>query len=73
MTEERFAAWLAPFNLSQNSLLQCLELGQAVLHRRKTEATEREKSLGMIVTEKRSEVIRHGAQPLEQPETRQQE
>lgn len=73
MTAEGFAAWLAPFNLSQDSLLQCLELGQLVLHRRKAEATEREESFGMAVTERRSEVIRQGAQPREQPQTRQQE
>ena len=30
MSEEGFAAWLAPFELSQDRLVQCLELGQVV-------------------------------------------
>ena len=42
MTEEGFAAWLVHFNLSQDRVLQCLELGQVVLQRRKAKATERD-------------------------------
>lgn len=42
MTEEVFAAWLVHFNLSQDRVLQCLELGQVVLQRRKAKATERD-------------------------------
>jgi len=49
MSEEGFAAWLAPFELSQDRLVQCLELGQVALDRRKAEAAEREKSFRKIV------------------------
>ena len=49
MTEEGFAAWLKPFNLSEDYLLQCLELGQVALDRRKSEAAERENSFKKIV------------------------
>ena len=44
MSEEAFAAWLAPFGLSQDDLLQCLELGQVARDRRKAESAEREKA-----------------------------
>jgi hypothetical protein len=56
MTDEGFAAWLMPFNLSQDRLLQCLELGQVVLQRRKAKAMERDESFGILVAERRSEV-----------------
>jgi hypothetical protein len=49
MSEERFAAWLAPFELSQDHLIQCLELGQAALDRRRADAAEREESFRTIV------------------------
>jgi hypothetical protein len=52
MSEEAFAAWLAPFDLSQDRLGQCLELGQIALDRRKAEATEREESFRKVVTER---------------------
>ena len=48
-SEEEFAAWLAPFGLSQDRLLQCVELGQVALDRRKADAAEREESFRMIV------------------------
>ncbi len=48
-SEEEFAAWLAPFGLSQDRLLQCLELGQVALDRRKADAAEREESFRRIV------------------------
>jgi hypothetical protein len=51
MSEEGFAAWLAPFDLSQDRLGQCLELGQVALDRRKAGATEREESSRRIVTD----------------------
>jgi hypothetical protein len=73
MTEEGFAAWLKPFNLSEDYLLQCLELGQVALQRRKAKATEADKSFGMPITERRSEVVHHGAEQREEPEPRQQE
>ena len=71
MTEEGFAAWLKPFNLSEDYLLQCLELGQVALQHRK--ATEADKSFGMPITERRSELVHHGAEQHEEPEPRQQE
>jgi hypothetical protein len=49
MSEEAFAAWLAPFKLSQDRLVQCLDLGQAALARRKADAAEREESFRKIV------------------------
>src|SRR5215470_2678862 len=73
MTEEGFAAWLAPLNLNHDRLLQCLELGQVVLHRRKAEATQREEFFGMAITERQSEVNRHGDQQREESGPRQQE
>ena len=73
MTEEGFAAWLMPFNLSQDCLFQCLELGQVVLQRRKAKATEGDESFGMLITEKPSEVVRHAAEQREESEPRQQE
>jgi hypothetical protein len=51
MSEEGFAAWLAPFELSQGRLVQCLELGQVALDRRKADAAEREESFRKIVKE----------------------
>jgi hypothetical protein len=53
MSEERFAAWLAPFELSQDRLVQCLELGQVALDRRRADAAEREESFRTIVADKR--------------------
>jgi hypothetical protein len=53
MSEERFAAWLAPFGLSQDRLIQCLELGQVALDRRRVDAAEREESFRTIVADKR--------------------
>jgi hypothetical protein len=73
MTEEGFAAWLKHFNLSEDYLLQCLELGQVALQRRKAKATEADKSFGMSITERRSELVHHGAEQREEPEPRQQE
>jgi hypothetical protein len=55
MSQEEFAAWLASFGLSQDCLLQCLELGQAALEHRNAEAAEREESLRRIVKEKRDQ------------------
>jgi hypothetical protein len=52
MSEEGFAAWLAPFELSQDRLVQCLELGQVALDRRKADAAEREESFRRMVKEK---------------------
>jgi hypothetical protein len=51
MSEEGFAAWLAPFELSQDRLVQCLELGQVALDHRKAAAAEREESFRKIVKE----------------------
>jgi hypothetical protein len=56
MSEERFAAWLAPFGLSQDRLIQCLELGQVALDHRKVDAAEREESCRTIVREMRAQV-----------------
>lgn len=53
MSEERFAAWLAPFELSQDRLIQCLELGQVALDRRRADAAEREEFFRTIVADKR--------------------
>ncbi len=55
MSEEAFAAWLAPFGLSQDDLLQCLELGQVARDRRKAESAEQEESFRRIVTERRDQ------------------
>jgi hypothetical protein len=55
MSEEAFAAWLAPFGLSQGDLLQCLELGQVARDRRKAESAEREESFRRIVKERRDQ------------------
>jgi hypothetical protein len=52
MSEEGFAAWLAPFELSQDRLGQCLELGQVTLDRRKADAAGREESFRRMVKEK---------------------
>lgn len=51
MSEDGFAAWLAPFELSQDRVVQCLELGQVALDRRKADA-EREESFRRMVKEK---------------------
>jgi hypothetical protein len=73
MSEEGFAAWLAPFDLSQDRLLRCLELGQVALHRRKADSAEREESIGRIVTERRDpEAIRREAQTCEESEGQQE-
>jgi len=48
MSEEGFAAWLAPFELSQDRLVQCLELGQVALDRRKAD-----KCFARIMADKR--------------------
>jgi len=56
MSEEAFAAWLAPFGLSQDDLLQCLELGQVARDRRKAESAEREESFRRIVKERRDQM-----------------
>ena len=56
MSEEAFAAWLAPFGLGQDRLLQCLELGQVALDRRKAGAAEREESFRRIVKESRDQM-----------------
>jgi hypothetical protein len=55
-TEQAFAAWLASFGLSQNELLQCLELGQLALDRRKVGAAAREESFKRIVKESRDQI-----------------
>jgi len=52
MSEQGFAAWLAPFELSRDRLVQCLELGQVELDRRKADAAEREESFRRMVEEK---------------------
>ena len=52
MSEEAFAAWLAPFGLSQDHLLRCLKLGQVALDRRKAGAAEREEPFRRIVKER---------------------
>ncbi len=56
MSAEAFAAWLASFGLSQNRLLQCLELGQIVLNRREAGAAGREDSFRMIMKERRDQI-----------------
>ena len=53
MSEEAFAAWLSPFGLSQDHLLQCLELGRVALDRRKGGAEE---SFGRIVKERQDQM-----------------
>jgi hypothetical protein len=55
MSEEAFALWLASFGLRENELLQCLELGQVALERRKAESAERE-SFRKIVKERRDQL-----------------
>ena len=52
MSEDGFTAWLAPFELSQDRLGQCLELGQVALDRRRADAAEREESFRRMVEEK---------------------
>ena len=51
MSEEGFAVWLAPFELSKGRLVQCLELGQVALDRRKADAAERKEFFRKIVKE----------------------
>ena len=48
MSAEGFVEWLAPFGLSQDRLIQCLELGQVALDRRRADAAEREESFRTI-------------------------
>lgn len=55
MNAEAFAAWLAPFGLTQDCLLQCLELGQVALTRRRADAAEREEYFGGIAKERRDQ------------------
>ncbi len=55
-SEQAFATWLASFGLSQNELLQCLELGQVALDRRKAEAAAREESFRTIVKERQDQI-----------------
>ena len=52
MSEDGFTAWLAPFELSQDRLGQCLELGRVTLDRRGVDAAEREESFKRMVEEK---------------------
>jgi len=66
MSEEGFAAWLAPFGLSQDRLLQCLELGQVALDRRKAEAAAREESFRRIVRERRDQMSREAIRQEEE-------
>jgi hypothetical protein len=56
MSEEAFVAWLAPFGLSEDDLLQCLELGQVARDRQMAKSAEREESFRRITTEKRDQV-----------------
>jgi hypothetical protein len=56
MSEEAFVAWLAPFGLSEDDLLQCLELGQVARDRQKAKSAEREESFRRIATEKGDQV-----------------
>ena len=56
MSEEAFAAWLAPFGLSEDDWLQCLELGQVARDRQKAKSAEREESFRRIATEKGDQV-----------------
>ena len=49
MSEDGFAAWLAPFELSQDRLVQCFELVQVALDRRKADAAEPEESFRRTV------------------------
>jgi hypothetical protein len=53
ISEEGYAAWLTSLGLSQDRLVQCLELGQIVLDRRKADAAERDESFRSIVMGKR--------------------
>jgi len=46
ISEEGYAAWLTSLGLSHDRLVQCLELGQIVLDRRKLDAAEREETSG---------------------------
>jgi len=72
MSEEEFAAWLAPFGLSQDRLLQCLELGQVIFDRRNAEVIEREET--RVVKEGRDQMSREAIQREgEESERRQRE
>ena len=73
MNEDEFAAWLAPFGLSQDRLLQCLELGQAALDRRKAEAAGREESFRGIVKETRDQMRPEAIRREEEQWARQSE
>jgi hypothetical protein len=73
MSQEEFAAWLASFGLSQDCLLQCLELGQAALEHRNAEAAEREESLRRIVKEKRDQTSPEATRREEEQWARQRE
>jgi hypothetical protein len=68
MNEDEFAAWLAPFGLSQDRLLQCFELGQVALDRRKAAAAELEESFRRIVREGRNQMGREEEQWARQRE-----
>jgi hypothetical protein len=73
MSQEEFAAWLASFGLSQDCLLQCLELARAALEHRNAEAAEREKSLRRIVKEKRDQTSPEATRREEEQWARQRE
>ena len=73
MCQEEFAVWLASFGLSQERLLQCLELGQAALEHRKAEAAERDESLRRIVKEKRDQMSAEATRREEEQWARQHE
>jgi hypothetical protein len=72
MSEEAFAAWVAPFGLSQDHLGQCLELGRVALDRRKAEAAEQEESFRRIATD-RGNMNRKAVRREEEQSTRQHE
>ncbi len=73
MSEEGFAAWLAPFGLSQDRVLQCLELGQAALDCRNADAAGQEEFLRKIVRERRDQMSREAIRREEEQWARQSE
>jgi hypothetical protein len=73
MSEEGFAAWLAPFGLSQDRVLQCLELGQAALDRRNADAAGQEEFLRRIVRERPDQMSREAIRREEEQWARQSE
>jgi len=73
MSEETFAAWLAPFGLSQDRVLQCLELGQAALDRRNADAAGQEEFLRRIVRERPDQMSREAIRREEEQWARQSE